>query len=99
MKTRPPAVMIGPPRFGVPRMAGARLGTRSAVVPSGTFQRIVPLDKLTATNAPQGGGLHGSPLGERSTCRLPAHAVRCAMLRRDLGAKLALFRSLLCGLI
>ena len=49
---------------------GARLGTRSAVVPSGTFQRTVPLDKSTATNAPQGGGLHGSPLGERSTCRL-----------------------------
>src|ERR1700677_3054483 len=56
MKTRPPAVTIGPPRLGAPfgtiDFVGARL-------PSGTCHLIVPAFISTAASVPHGGATHG----------------------------------------
>src|SRR5690348_18182845 len=71
MKTSPPAVTMGPPRLGVP-LAPRKYslnGTRSSVVPSGTDQRILPLCLSMAWSCPHGGGLQGSPIGERRITR------------------------------
>src|SRR5436190_15577643 len=57
MKTNPLAVTIGPPRFGDP--------AAPPIVPSGTFQAIAPVFRLTATREPNGGGTHGKPVGPR----------------------------------
>ena len=51
----PPAVMTGPPRFGEP--------AAPPMVPSGTSHAIPPVFRFTATNEPNGGGVHGSPVG------------------------------------
>ena len=72
MKTRPPAVTIGPPRLGVPVLPSrySLNGAMSSVVPSGTDQRILPVCMSMAWSWPQGGGLHGMPSGDSSVSRI-----------------------------
>src|SRR5258707_6677106 len=63
VNTRPPALTIGPPRVMVPvLLPGLQL-------PSGTSQTFAPEKRSTAATVPQGGALHGSPLGARSGVR------------------------------
>src|SRR2546423_5313326 len=66
MKVTPPAVAIGPPRFGTPWMCESGIfalaHTRSRDVPSGVRQRIFPVRKLTPTNSPHGGLVQGIPI-------------------------------------
>src|ERR1700687_5934512 len=60
VKTRPPAVIIGPPRVIVPVFIPGRK------LPSGTSHTFFPVKRSTAATVPHGGALHGRPLGERS---------------------------------
>jgi hypothetical protein len=53
MKIRPPAVVIGPPRFKRPVFLLP--SGNSSVTPSGTFQAMSPVRTLTATRFPHGG--------------------------------------------
>ncbi len=69
MKTRPPAVTSGPPRFGTPTVHGIGSGEMSRTVPSGTCHTIVPRARSTAASVPHGGGLQGIPSGESSVQR------------------------------
>src|SRR5579859_1775663 len=63
VNTSPPAVAIGPPSVIVPVfIPGRRL-------PSATSHTVFPSNKSTAATVPQGGVLHGSPLGESSGVR------------------------------
>ena len=63
VKTRPPAVTMGPPRFGVP------VGTPGTMLPSGTSHRMAPVNRSTAATVPHGGALHGCPPGASSGAR------------------------------
>src|SRR5580765_6611853 len=75
MNTRPPAVTIGPPRLMVP---GGTFGFAGLKLPSGTCQRIVPDDRSSAVSAPQGGAMHGSPLGDiRNARNMPYGVPAC----------------------
>src|SRR5262245_41209236 len=56
IKTRSPAVVILPPRLGVPVFIP--LASSSSKMPSGTCQAISPVFTLTATSSPHGGALH-----------------------------------------
>src|SRR3981189_3218079 len=65
VNTRPPALTMGPPRVMVPVfLPGIQL-------PSGTSQTFFPEKRSTAATLPQGGALHGSPLGARRGAGLP----------------------------
>src|SRR5207247_48677 len=76
MNTKPPAVIIGPPRLGTPQWS-ERNGTDSAALasPNGTDQRICPFARSTATSELHGGGLQGRPQGDRMKTRLIAYGV------------------------
>src|SRR5215475_1792528 len=63
VKITPPAVAIGPPRLIDPVVFPG------AIVPSGTFQTILPLKRSTASVVPHGGRLQGTPLGENMNVR------------------------------
>src|SRR6185437_16049334 len=58
IKTRPPAVAIDPPRFGLPVFC-LPFGKES-VTPSGICHAILPVLTLIATSRPQGGCWHKS---------------------------------------
>src|ERR1043166_2723087 len=68
MNTSPPAVTIGPPRFGLPHAAAAA-GASGAKVPSGTSHFLAPVARSMATRLPNGGGVHGAPEGPSSSSR------------------------------
>src|ERR1700686_3989204 len=63
VKTKPPAVIIGPPKVIVPVFIPVMK------LPNGTSQTFFPLKRSTAATVPHGGALHGRPLGERSGVR------------------------------
>src|SRR5216117_2402982 len=76
MNTNPPAVAIGPPRFGDPGAPPPPPPPPPPpMAPNGTFQRIAPLLRLTATSAPNGGGVQGSPVGPRMMRRRMRYGV------------------------
>src|SRR3954471_17182437 len=56
MKTRSPAVVIGPPEAGVP-VGFTPFAVSSSNSPSGTRQAISPVLALTATSSPHGGSV------------------------------------------
>ncbi len=60
---------MGPPRLGVPSFHGSGMGARSRTVPSTLSHAIVPSERSTAVNMPQGGGLHGRSIGESTSSR------------------------------
>src|SRR6202008_3610754 len=64
MKTRPPAVTIGPPRLMEPGGICGCSPPKSPMEPRGTCQRIFPSVISTAVSMPQGGGLHGKSDGD-----------------------------------
>src|SRR5262245_53811546 len=55
MKIRSPAVVMLPPRLGVPVLIP--LASSSSKIPSGTCHAISPVLALTATSSPHGGAL------------------------------------------
>src|SRR5512138_2399230 len=57
MKTRPPAVAIGPPILKRPVFFFP--SGNSSVMPSGTFHATSPVFAFTATRCPHGGFWHG----------------------------------------
>src|SRR5437868_9854980 len=72
VKTSPPAVIMGPPRFSEP------VFIPGTILPSGVSQSFFPDSRSTAVVVPQGGGLHGTPLGESRGSRYIAYgAPRC----------------------
>src|ERR1700691_959073 len=74
MKTKPPAVAMGPPRLIEP----GGTGVPGAISPSGTCQRILPVAMSTAARVPHGGGTQGRPEGEKRNWRnIPKGAPRC----------------------
>src|SRR5512145_2289209 len=67
MKTIPDAVTIGPPQAGEPQPKD------SGIVmphlrdwPSGTCHLSSPVSRSMADSVPHGGGVHGTPSGERN---------------------------------
>src|SRR5262245_62310447 len=56
IKTRSPAVVMLPPRLGVPVLIP--LASSSSKMPSGTCHAISPVFAFTATSFPHGGALH-----------------------------------------
>src|SRR6478672_13103562 len=75
MKTRPPAVVSGPPMFGAPSSDQNGHGALSREVPSGFSQAILPAARSTATSLPHGGAMQGAPSGESSSLRRIAYGV------------------------
>src|SRR5262245_5462815 len=74
IKTRPPAVAIAPPMFGVPAPF-TPFASRSGKLPSGTFQATSPFAALIAYSWPHGGFWHGqvvSGFQNRNRDGLPA---------------------------
>ena len=71
MNVSPPAVVMAPPRFGLPIPFGAVGDT----VPSGTRHAIVPARRSTPTRAPKGGGLHGTGPGANNSDRSMTYGV------------------------
>src|SRR2546426_746971 len=63
VKTSLPAVTIGPPRLIDP------VSLPGFIVPSGTSQAFLPVNKSTASVVPHGGALQGDPLGEKRNVR------------------------------
>src|SRR6185436_4672068 len=56
IKTRSPAVVMLPPRLGVPVLIP--LASSSSKIPSGTCHAMSPVLAFTATSSPHGGALH-----------------------------------------
>src|SRR6266566_3899066 len=78
MKTRPPAVVIGPPRLIAPGILGGILKpifSRPSEVPSGTLHKICRVRRLRAVRVPNGGGVHGAPDGPRNISRFNTNGV------------------------
>src|ERR1051325_6312001 len=72
VKTRPPAVAIGPPSVMVP------VFWPGMNEPSGESQTFFPVNRSTAETVPQGGALQGVPFGEKSGSRnIPNGAPDC----------------------
>src|ERR1039457_6792422 len=69
VKTKPPAVAIGPPKLIDPG------GAPSPMLPSGASHRSLPVFKSNATSAPHGGGLQGNPDGDTSQSRCIPYGV------------------------
>jgi len=90
MKTRPPAVVIGPPRFSRPVFflpSGS-----SSVTPSGTFQAMSPVLMFTATRLPQGGRWHNQPFSPPMMLPLPVRGLPSAHWKREVGPTMLLRR-------
>src|SRR6185369_10875101 len=64
MKTRPPSVVIGPPRLIDPGGTEPCAPPKSFIEPKGICQAIVPLVMSTAVSVPQGGAPHGTSEGD-----------------------------------
>src|SRR6202167_5693411 len=69
VKTKPPAVAIGPPKLIDPA------GQSPPITPSGDCQRNLPVFKSKATSAPHGGVLQGMPEGDTSQSRCIPYGV------------------------
>src|SRR2546430_14322178 len=78
MNKTPPAVAMGPPRFGVP--SGVRVGCIPVMMlagsPRATSHAFAPVLRSIATSEPHGGGTHRKPSGagimrRRNTDRRP----------------------------
>src|SRR6202041_3538034 len=64
MKTRPPSVVIGPPRLMDPSGTEPCAPPKPCIEPKGICQLIVPLAMSTAVSVPQGGAPHGKSDGD-----------------------------------
>src|SRR5215813_4127197 len=89
MKTRPPAVAIGPPILRRP-VAFLPSGN-SSVIPRGTFQAISPVLAFTATKCPQGGFWHGHARAP-ALLMLPDRGSPSLHWKRDVGPTMLLRR-------
>src|SRR3954447_173780 len=66
MKTMP-FVIAEPPRLGEPMFGGSPgIGV---TLPKGVSHRTVPRSTSIAVSAPHGGGVHGTPFGDRRIVR------------------------------
>src|SRR5260370_14208334 len=71
IKTRPPAVVSEPPRFGAP-VGGIPFAISSSTTPSTDCQRKSPVSRLMAVRNPPGGFWHGlRSLSHNPELRLP----------------------------
>ena len=59
MNVTPPAVVMGPPREGLPQDLAAGIFSVPANCPRGTCHFTSPVEALMAVRVPQGGGEHG----------------------------------------
>src|SRR5678816_1375030 len=83
MNTSPPAVTIGPPRFGSPVGGEGICLIRESKLPgspSGDSHFFFPVFRSIATTVPHGGGEQGTPLSARMIFRRITYGVPCILV-------------------